>query len=97
MNKRDESSSSSLGESSFKAKRVTIELDDRTYGHLATKAQIMGRSIEEEAAQWLTAQIITDTEEYDDILEDEGEKASISFMNSEVLRRRSRIKMENGD
>ena len=46
--------------------KLTIELDERTWAHIATRAFGVGVSVEEEAAQWLTANVIASGDEYED-------------------------------
>ena len=47
-------------------KRLTIVLDEKTWAHIATRAFGSGLSVEEEAAQWLTANVIAACDEYED-------------------------------
>ena len=66
-------------------KRLTIEFDEKTWGHIAARAHEAGRSIEEEAAQWLTAQVIVDSDEF------EVGTDFIERMEAEVRKRRANV------
>ena len=66
-------------------KRLTIELDEKTWGHIAARAYERAGSIEEEAAQWLTAQVIVDSDEFED-----GADFS-ERMEAEVRKRRANV------
>ena len=66
-------------------KYLTITLDEKTWGHIAARAFGGGLSVEEEAAQWLTANVIASGDDFED-----GTDFS-ERLESEVRKRRGNV------
>lgn len=71
--------------------KLTIELDERTYAVIGVRAMWCGLTIEEEAGEWLTAQVICEGEGFEEVMEVEGLEEANRYMNREVKARRMGI------